>query len=293
MNYHNDLGLPVDASVDDVKKAYRKLAMKHHPDKGGDPEEFNLISQAYDAILSKPVVVPSMSTSKQGVHHRRRQFRRQTRSKDVVIMLQIPLEDFFHGAMRTVKVLQTLPCTTCNECRCRPLCDSCKGCDMCAGNGIRQDLVPMQVPIQPGAPVNTTISLRGYIDQYKNGSAADLTIVLQQEPHPVFTRDGLDLHMTREIPLFEALSSPVVTVFTHLNGEKMFYTWKTRLTTLGGGTVTHRLAGLGMRRNERVGDLIVKHDIIISEEDIERMASVLPQKTTGTNVPEGAHEIKM
>lgn len=47
------LGLTKDASQDDIKKAYRKLAMKHHPDKGGNPEEFKKITNAYE-ILSDP-----------------------------------------------------------------------------------------------------------------------------------------------------------------------------------------------------------------------------------------------
>jgi DnaJ-class molecular chaperone len=47
------LGLAKGASDDDVKKAYRKLAMKHHPDKGGDPEQFKKIQGAYD-VLSDP-----------------------------------------------------------------------------------------------------------------------------------------------------------------------------------------------------------------------------------------------
>jgi len=47
------LGLTRDASDADIKKAYRKLAMVHHPDKGGDPEQFKKIQGAYD-ILSDP-----------------------------------------------------------------------------------------------------------------------------------------------------------------------------------------------------------------------------------------------
>jgi DnaJ family protein A protein 2 len=47
------LGLTKDASADEIKKAYRKLAMKHHPDKGGDPEEFKKITNAYE-VLSDP-----------------------------------------------------------------------------------------------------------------------------------------------------------------------------------------------------------------------------------------------
>jgi len=44
------LGLEKGASDTDIKKAYRKLAMKHHPDKGGDPEQFKKIQAAYDIL---------------------------------------------------------------------------------------------------------------------------------------------------------------------------------------------------------------------------------------------------
>ncbi|MFH2106689.1 MAG: molecular chaperone DnaJ [Candidatus Micrarchaeota archaeon] len=52
-DYYEILGIPKTASVEDIKKAYRTLAMKHHPDKGGDAEKFKELSEAY-AALSDP-----------------------------------------------------------------------------------------------------------------------------------------------------------------------------------------------------------------------------------------------
>ena len=52
-NLYEILGVSRDASDDDIKKAFRKLAVKYHPDAGGDAETFKKISQAYD-VLSDP-----------------------------------------------------------------------------------------------------------------------------------------------------------------------------------------------------------------------------------------------
>lgn len=48
--YYNTLNIPVNSELSEAKKAYKKLALKHHPDRGGDPNKFQEIATAYEEI---------------------------------------------------------------------------------------------------------------------------------------------------------------------------------------------------------------------------------------------------
>lgn len=50
---HETLGVAPDASFDEVRAAYKRLAMKHHPDRGGSIDEFRRIKSAFDALSAK------------------------------------------------------------------------------------------------------------------------------------------------------------------------------------------------------------------------------------------------
>ena len=50
MDYYATLGVSKNASQDEIKKAFRKLASQHHPDKGGDTRKFQEIQAAYDTL---------------------------------------------------------------------------------------------------------------------------------------------------------------------------------------------------------------------------------------------------
>ena len=73
MDYYATLGLKRGASPDDIKKAYRSMAMKHHPDRGGDEKTFKQVEEAY-RFLSDPekkrvvdmCVVPNSQTGMGG-----------------------------------------------------------------------------------------------------------------------------------------------------------------------------------------------------------------------------------
>lgn len=49
--HHTTLGVPGDATAGDITAAYRRLAMKHHPDRGGSEEAFKRVKCAYEALV--------------------------------------------------------------------------------------------------------------------------------------------------------------------------------------------------------------------------------------------------
>jgi molecular chaperone DnaJ len=49
-NYYEILGIEEKATQEEIKKVYRKLAVQHHPDKGGDENKFKEISEAYEIL---------------------------------------------------------------------------------------------------------------------------------------------------------------------------------------------------------------------------------------------------
>lgn len=51
--FYDMLGVSKEATNDEIKKAYRKLAMKHHPDRGGDKEKFQELQQAHEVLTDK------------------------------------------------------------------------------------------------------------------------------------------------------------------------------------------------------------------------------------------------
>jgi hypothetical protein len=91
INYHAVLDLEFDATIDDIKKAYKTLAKIRHPDKGGSNEAFNELKEAYEWLL---------------INHGKPKFNYEPKSKSVDlkernIPFQWNLFDVFNGIERS------------------------------------------------------------------------------------------------------------------------------------------------------------------------------------------------
>jgi len=147
-NYYQDLGVGRDASAEDIKRAYRRMARKLHPDVNADAEaesQFKKVSQAYDVLsdVEKRRAYDAGSDpyggeaggfgQAAGVAARGPRSRRR-RGQDALIRVDIDLAQAVFGAEREVTVDTAVVCGTCHGEGSQPGTGT-RTCDVCRGRG--------------------------------------------------------------------------------------------------------------------------------------------------------------
>ncbi|KAJ6309704.1 hypothetical protein OIU76_014607 [Salix suchowensis] len=251
--YYEILGVSKNVSQDDLKKAYRKAAIKNHPDKGGDPEKFKELAQVYE-VLSDPekrgiydqygeeALKEGMGGGGAG-HNPFDIFesffggnpfgvvggsrgRRQRRGEDVVHPLKVSLEDLYLGTSKKFSLTRNVICSKCSgkgsksgESR---KCTGCQGSGMkCKGEKVVPEKKVLEIIVEKGMQNGQKITFPGEADEAPYTVTGDVVFVLQQKEYPKFKRKGDDHFCgTYSLSLSEALCG-FQFVLKHLDGRQL------------------------------------------------------------------------
>jgi DnaJ-class molecular chaperone len=201
MDYYSTLGLKRGASDAEIKKAYRSMAMKHHPDRGGDQNKFKEISTAYEA-LSNPekkriVDMGGDPNAQPGAGFGQSPFefhfntgnindifgnfgfgaQPQRRNKSLNVNVEISLEDILNGKDINAEIGIT---------------------------GGKNKIINIAIP--PGIENGQQIRYEGMGDNsIPSLRPGDLIVNVIVRPHPTFRREGTSLILEKEVAVYDAI----------------------------------------------------------------------------------------
>lgn len=137
-NYYDILGVNKEANIEEIKRAYRKKAMQHHPDKGGDEATFKQLQEAYDVLSSEE---KRSNYDRWGSSEPRNDFfnfedffgmgssfNRQRKAPDIKLTVELTLSEIIFGTNKKVKFKRKGSCESCNGTGAEKL-ETCIGCN--------------------------------------------------------------------------------------------------------------------------------------------------------------------
>ena len=258
MDPYSTLGVDRNASDKDIKTAFKNLAKKHHPNRGGDESKFKQINEAYSQIKNQEARQQFEQEQvfgqggmhfdfggNEGFENIFEQFfgggtgfrRRTQRNRNIQIALEVTLEEVYTGTKKDIKIDQL-------------------------GRTIKID-IPRS--IGPGQ----TVRYRGLgMNEFKNAQPGDLLCKIYTKDHPYFTRDGFNLYAEHSITCWDAIQGSTIKVQT-IDGAKI--NLKVPAGTQPGTVMKIAQHGM-MAPNTRMGDLFIKINVSIptnlTEEDL-------------------------
>lgn len=220
MDPYKILGVQRGASKEEIKKAYKKLANKYHPDKeSGDETKFKQIKEAYETLSNpEPNKFYTGNTGPgpggfggfdERVFHDFFKHHYQHQSTEH-IRVRLTYEEVAKGVLKPITGFMTL------------VCDKCYGsgvkdgmpCQACSGGVTRQPF-STNVHITPGTPDGAKMS-------FINAEGHPIQLHIQYIEHPKYLKRGLDLFGNLIVPMedlingnsveFETISSKKINI---------------------------------------------------------------------------------
>jgi molecular chaperone DnaJ len=287
-DYYQILGVPKNASTEDIKKAYRHLAKKHHPDKGGDAEKFKEVSEAYqilsDADKRSQYDNPTFQNIN-GVNFENgssfdnwveemmfgRAQKKQQKNPILKVGLNVTLENAYKGAEKTVTYKREIidgDMITCQKCGGKGrfisrmdlgfgrVMQQSNVCPACGGKGnyypTKIETKTINVVVPKGCPDGLIIQYNGFGNEISPKQYGDMILIIETVPSPDYQRDGQDLLRQVIVPFPKII----------MGGELMIDVFgaKYKVNIKKGDEALHmlRLRGVGFQFEDTAGDLYIK-----------------------------------
>lgn len=308
---HALLGLQPGATTQQIKRAFRKLAMQWHPDRNPAPEaveHFKLLRQAHDRLLAALLDDEEAwdADEAEAADSAAASANTGSRGPDRWQTLEISFEDAFLGATLPVCVRTPQPCGHCGgsgleKLSVSRLCEPCRGsgrisgakglvrcpecdgrgyrntqaCSHCAGSG--EEVVErwLQVVVPPGLIDDDELRLAGEGEAHPDGRhpRGDLRLRIRLAPHPIFRREGRNLVMQRPLSALRMLIGGPLRI-PHPAGL--------RTIALEPGVAharTLRVAGAGFpgRGRRTAGDLVIELEPMLPQTPDKHLHALIEQ----------------
>lgn len=281
------LGVARDSAPDDWKRAYRRLAMRWHPDRNADPaatERFKEINAAYEQLIAadNPEVVDEDTREHEDV-----QEPAVARAADIRLNIEVSLEEAAAGCRKPVHYSRGRPCATCDgsgeagmsktrfcaAChgsgrvhdadRVLVRCGECNGrglfteriCPACGGSGRDADDVSLEITIPAGMLPGDELRLVGQGEPGDEAQqAGDLYLTLIIRTHLLYRLNGRDLQFAMPVSALSMMAGSTIEL-PSLTGVFDY--------SLGAGLAEPRqlrISGRGYpgRGKHKAGDLLVE-----------------------------------
>ena len=291
-NYYNILGVSRNADKKIIKKAYRKLALKYHPDKNksADAEDkFKSISEAYEVLMDdeKRDIFNRFGEEglKNGSNLNGRNFGFHFRPSNPnnifraffgndskpFFNMSHEMPHIFNMNQRPTIITKKIKCTLeeLYNGRIKKIKISRKIQDN--SGVVRTETNILEINIKPGWKSGTRISFRGAGDILNNKPKQDVQFIIEEKPHPVFNRKGDDLRIIINLNLKEALCGTEKEITT-LDGKKLKFAIKNIISP--GMTKVYNGEGMPTKYGNR-GNLIIKFKILFPTELSDKQKQII------------------
>ncbi|XP_071941415.1 dnaJ homolog subfamily B member 11-like [Antedon mediterranea] len=259
-DFYKILGVTKKATKNEIKKAYRKLAIQYHPDKNqGDPEaeeKFKDLGAAYEVLSDEEKRKQYDNYGEEGLkdtgshrdpfssffgdfgfhfgghHHSHNDD--VPRGDDVHVDLEVSLEELYTGNFVEIVRYRPVPHTSSGtrKCNCRQEMRTMQlgpgrfqmsqheVCDECPNVKLVNEEKILELEVEPGMVDGQEYSFIAEGEPNIDGEAGDLKFYIIAAKHPRFERKGNDLYTNVTISLQDALVGFEMDI-THLDGHKV------------------------------------------------------------------------